>query len=48
MAPCAPSSSPGAVAATAAQVRGFRTDHSAILEDPEVLRRFAEVLAGFN
>lgn len=38
----------GAVATAATQVRGFRTDHSGILEDAEVLRRFAEVLAGFN
>jgi pimeloyl-ACP methyl ester carboxylesterase len=31
----------------AAQVHGFRTDHSGILDDPAVLGRFAGVLAGF-
>ena len=30
------------------QLHGFRTDHSAILDDASVFSRFAEVLAGFN
>jgi pimeloyl-ACP methyl ester carboxylesterase len=34
--------------ADAAQLHGFRTDHSGILEDPAVFSRFAGVLAGFN
>lgn len=32
----------------AAQVHGFRTDHSGILDDAAVFRRFAGVLAGIN
>ena len=32
----------------AAQVHGFRTDHSGILDDAAVFSRFAGVLAGFN
>jgi pimeloyl-ACP methyl ester carboxylesterase len=36
------------VHAPAAQVHGFRTDHSAILDDAAVFGRFAHVLAGFN
>jgi pimeloyl-ACP methyl ester carboxylesterase len=32
----------------ATQVHGFRTDHSAILDDAAVFRRFAGLLAGFN
>jgi pimeloyl-ACP methyl ester carboxylesterase len=32
----------------AAQVHGFRTDHSGILDDAAVFGRFAGVLAGFN
>lgn len=32
----------------AAQIHGFRTDHSAILDDAAVFGRFAGVLAGFN
>jgi pimeloyl-ACP methyl ester carboxylesterase len=30
------------------QLHGFRTDHSAILDDAAVFSRFADVLAGFN
>lgn len=37
-----------AIAASAAGAHGFRTDHSAILDDPAVFRRFAGVLASFN
>jgi pimeloyl-ACP methyl ester carboxylesterase len=32
----------------AAGVYGFRTDHSAILDDPKVFRRFAALLDGYN
>jgi len=38
----------GRIEAGAAQVHGFRTDHSGILDDAAVFRRFAGVLAGFN
>ena len=31
-----------------AQLHGFKTDHSAILEDPSVLARFAALLASFD
>jgi pimeloyl-ACP methyl ester carboxylesterase len=31
-----------------AQLHSFKTDHSAILEDPSVLARFATLLAGFD
>jgi pimeloyl-ACP methyl ester carboxylesterase len=37
-----------AIAASAAGAHGFRTDHSAILDDPAVFRRFAGVLDRFN
>lgn len=33
---------------SAAGAHGFRTDHSAILDDPAVFQRYAGVLAGFN
>ena len=36
------------IEAAAAQVHGFRTDHSAILDERAVFERFVGVLAGFN
>jgi pimeloyl-ACP methyl ester carboxylesterase len=36
------------VEAQAWGVHGFKTDHSGIIDDPEVFRRFAALLAGFN
>jgi pimeloyl-ACP methyl ester carboxylesterase len=36
------------VEAQASGVHGFRTDHSGILDDPAVLRRFTALLAGYN
>lgn len=37
-----------AIAASATSAHGFRTEHSAILDNPAVFQRFADVLAGFN
>ena len=37
-----------AIEAAAAQVHGFRTDHSGILDDAAVFKRFAALLDGFN
>lgn len=36
------------IEAAAAQVHGFKTDHSGILDDAAVFARFAGLLAGFN
>jgi pimeloyl-ACP methyl ester carboxylesterase len=36
------------IAASAARVRGFRTDHSDILDNPGVFKSFAATLAGFD
>jgi pimeloyl-ACP methyl ester carboxylesterase len=36
------------IAASAARMHGFRTDHSDILDSPSVFKRFAATLAGFD